>query len=220
MSEPINLLLVEDNENDAILLVRELRKAGFDLTVERVQTANEMQDALSNHDWDAIISDFKLPSFSAPKALEILKKSGKDLPFIIVSGTIGEETAVEIMRSGAHDYLMKGNLNRLAEALRREIRDARARDERRRARAALRESEQQLRLLFERSNDAIFVIDKQNGFYLNANKAAKKLSMGFLLASSSLVVSGSLLRFGNASMISARSSKDWYISGWSTKKLF
>ena len=176
MSEPINLLLVEDNENDAALLVRELRKAGFDVTVERVQTAKEMQISLSNHDWDAIISDYKLPSFSAPKALEILKKSGKDLPFIIVSGTIGEETAVEIMRSGAHDYLMKGNLNRLAEALRREVRDARGRDERRRARVALRESEQQLRLLFERSNDAIFVIDKQNGLYLNANKAAEKLS--------------------------------------------
>jgi PAS domain S-box-containing protein/putative nucleotidyltransferase with HDIG domain len=176
MSEPINLLLVEDNENDAVLLVHELRNAGFDVTVERVQTAKEMEVALSNRDWDAIISDFKLPSFSAPKALEVLRKSGKDLPFIVVSGTIGEETAVGIMRSGAHDYLMKGNLNRLAEALRREVRDARGREERQRAEVALRESEQQLRLLFERSNDAIFVIDKKNGFYLNANKAAEKLS--------------------------------------------
>jgi PAS domain S-box-containing protein len=176
MSEPINLLLVEDNENDAILVVHELRNAGFDVTMERVQTMQEMQISLSNHDWDAIISDFKLPSFSAPKALEILRKSGKDLPFIVVSGNIGEETAVEIMRAGAHDYLMKDNLNRLAEALRREIRDARERDERRRARVALRESEQQLRLLFERSSDAIFVIDKQNGLYLDANKAAEKLS--------------------------------------------
>ncbi len=177
MSESLSLLLVEDNEYDAILLVRELRNGGFDVTVERVQSAAEMQAALStNQAWDAIISDFKLPSFSAPKALEILRKSGKDLPFVVVSGTIGEETAVEIMRAGAHDYLMKGNLNRLAEALRREIRDARGREESRRAEIALRESEQQLRLLFERSSDAIFIIDKRNGAYLNANKAAEKLS--------------------------------------------
>lgn len=176
MGEPLNLLLVEDNEYDAVLLVHALRSAGFDVSMERVQTAEEMRAALAKHDWDAVISDFKLPSFSAPKALETLRKSGKDLPFIVVSGTIGEETAVEIMRSGAHDYLMKGNLNRLAEALRREIRDARGRVESRRAEVALRESEQQLRLLFERSNDAIFVVDKQNGLYLNANKAAEKLS--------------------------------------------
>src|SRR5512133_2183991 len=163
MSEPLNLLLVEDNELDANLLVRELRNAGFDVTVERVQSGQEMQAALSNRKWDAIISDFKLPSFSAPKALEILRSSRQDLPFIVVSGTIGEETAVEIMRAGAHDYLMKGNLNRLAEALRREVRDARGRQERRRAEESLRKSQQQLRLLFERSNDAIFVIEKQNG---------------------------------------------------------
>jgi PAS domain S-box-containing protein/putative nucleotidyltransferase with HDIG domain len=176
MSEHINLLLVEDNENDAILLVHDLRNAGFDVFVERVETAKEMQTALSQQAWDAIISDFNLPLFSAPKALEILRNSGIDLPFIVVSGTIGEETAVEIMRAGAHDYLMKGNLNRLAEALRREIRDARGREERQKAEGALQKSEQQLRLLFERSNDAIFIIDKQNGRYLNANKAAQNLS--------------------------------------------
>jgi CheY-like chemotaxis protein len=84
MSEPINLLLVEDNEYDAVLLVHALRSAGFDVTMERVQTAEEMQAALANHAWDAVISDFKLPSFSAPKALETLRKSGKDLPLIVV----------------------------------------------------------------------------------------------------------------------------------------
>lgn len=176
MGEPLNLLLIEDNELDATLLSYELRNSGFSVNLKRVETAKEMQAALAEAEWDAIVSDYKLPAFSAPKALETLKNSGKDLPFIVVSGTIGEETAVEIMRSGAHDYLMKGNLNRLAEVLRREIRDARGRRESQRAETALRESEQQLRLLFERSNDAIFVIEKQSGLYLRANRAAEKLT--------------------------------------------
>jgi PAS domain S-box-containing protein/putative nucleotidyltransferase with HDIG domain len=176
MSELINLLMVEDNEQDAILLVHGLQKAGFELNMERVQTAKEMRAALDARDWDAVISDYNLPAFSAPKALETLKQSGKDLPFIIVSGTIGEATAVEIMRSGAHDYLMKGNLNRLAEVLRREIKDARGRMESRRAEIALKESEEQLRLLFERSSDAIFITEKNTGRLLNANLAAEKLT--------------------------------------------
>jgi PAS domain S-box-containing protein len=176
MSEPINVLLVEDNELDATLLTYELRNGGFQVNLKRVETAREMGLALQEQEWDAVVSDYKLPAFSAPKALETLKKSDQDLPFIVVSGTIGEETAVEIMRSGAHDYLMKGNLNRLAEVLRREIRDARGRRESQRAETALRESEQQLRLLFERSNDAIFVIEKKTGLYLRANRAAEKLT--------------------------------------------
>ena len=176
MGELIRLLLVEDSEQDAILLAHDLRKAGFDLDMERVQTAPQMQAALSARQWDAVISDYNLPVFSAPRALEILKQSGNDLPFIIVSGTIGEATAVEIMRSGAHDFLMKGNLNRLAEVLRREIREARGRVESRRGAVALRESEQQLRLLFERSSDATFVIEKKTGRYLSANKAAEVLT--------------------------------------------
>ncbi|MCX6078818.1 MAG: PAS domain S-box protein [Chloroflexi bacterium] len=176
MSELINLLIVEDSEHDAILLAHDLRKAGFEINMLRVQTAQEMQTALAAENLDAVISDYNLPVFSAPRALEILRQSGKDLPFIVVSGTIGEATAVEIMRSGAHDYLMKGNLNRLAEVLRREIREARGRDDSRRAEIALKESEEQLRLLFERSSDAIFIIEKKTGRYLNANLAAEKLT--------------------------------------------
>ena len=176
MCEQINLLMVEDSEYDALLLVHELRKMGFEITLQRVQTAQEMQAALNIDNLDAVISDYNLPVFSAPRALEVLRKSGKDLPFIVVSGTIGEATAVEIMRSGAHDFLMKGNLNRLAEVLRREIREARGREESRRAEVALRESEQQLRLLFEQSSDAIFLIEKNSGRYLNANLAAEKFT--------------------------------------------
>jgi PAS domain S-box-containing protein len=176
MGESLNLLLVEDSETDARLLVYGLTQAGYDVNMQRVQTADEMRDALTQREWDAIISDYRLPTFNAPDALEVLRESGRDLPFLVVSGTIGEETAVEIMRSGAHDYLMKGNLNRLAEALRREIREARVREESRQGEVALRESEGRFRMLFERSNDAIFAVDKKSGRYLDANKAAEKLT--------------------------------------------
>lgn len=169
------MLLVEDSDLDAQLLAYELRQANFDVAMKRVETEEEMRCALAEAEWDAIISDFRLPAFSAPDALNTLHESGLDLPFIIVSGTIGEETAVQIMRSGAHDYLMKGNLNRLAEALRREIREARVRAERRQAEAALRESESRFRMLFERSTDAIFVVELRTGRYLDANRAAEQL---------------------------------------------
>ncbi len=175
-NESLRLLLVEDSETDAQLLVYELRLANFDVKMRRIETEDEMRLALTEEKWDAVISDFRLPSFSAPDALKTLHESGLDLPFIIVSGTIGEETAVQIMRSGAHDYLMKENLNRLAEVLRREIREARVRDEHRKAELALRESEERFRMLFERSSDAIFVVEKNSGRYLDANQSAEKLT--------------------------------------------
>ncbi len=170
------MLLVEDSDIDARLLVYDLQQAGFAVNMQRVQTEDEMRAALKHQHWDAVISDFHLPSFSASDALRVLRESGFDLPFIIVSGVIGEETAVQIMRAGAHDYLMKGNLNRLGEALRREMREARMREERRQGEVALRESEGRFRMLFERSSDAIFVVEKKTGRYLDANRAAEKLT--------------------------------------------
>lgn len=131
MNESLKLLLIEDSEDDAFLLLRDLRAAGFDVQCRRVQTEAEMAAALEGESWDAIISDFNLPSFNGSAALALARARGQDIPFLIVSGSLGEELAVEVMRAGAHDYLMKDNLRRLPEALRRELREARGRRERR-----------------------------------------------------------------------------------------
>jgi signal transduction histidine kinase len=123
--------MVEDSEDDTLLLMRKLRRAGYAPTFERVDTAEAMRAALAKQSWDVIIADYAMPKFSALAALELLKESELDLPFIVVSGTIGEEIAVALMRSGAHDYVMKNNLARLGPAIRREVDEARMRKERR-----------------------------------------------------------------------------------------
>ena len=132
MDEVLRILLVEDSEGDAALICRTLERAGRRVRWERVETAAEMRAALEGRDWDVVISDHKLPQFDAPSALRTLQETGRDLPFIVVSGTIGEAVAVEIMRAGAHDYLTKDNLARLAPAVDREVREARMRLDRRR----------------------------------------------------------------------------------------
>lgn len=159
MIKPIHVLLVEDDENDAILLIHELKKGEFDPDWKRVQSAVEMRAALEDSTWDAIISDFKLPSFSAIDALTLAKETGRDMPFILVSGTIGEETAVKLMRAGAHDYVSKEHLNRLPEALRRELDEAQVRAERRKAQEALRASEARYRMLAENMSDIVWLVD-------------------------------------------------------------
>src|ERR1039457_5040622 len=127
MGEPLKVLVVEDSEDDALLLLRELQRDGFEPKSQRVQTASEMRAALGSQSWDAIISDYSLPDFSAPAALEVLRESGADLPFIVTSGTVGEDIAVATMKAGAHDYLPKGNLRRIGQAIRREMREAEVR---------------------------------------------------------------------------------------------
>ena len=131
MGIPLQLLLVEDSANDALLLERELRRGGYDVTARRVQTADEMRAALAEQTWDAIISDYTLPHFDMPRALALLRETGVDLPFIIVSGTIGEESAVTAFRSGADDFMTKDKLTRLVPALERARREAQVRHERR-----------------------------------------------------------------------------------------
>lgn len=131
MNTRLRILLVEDSEDDAQLLLREIKRAGYDVEFERVETANVMQTALARQSWDVTICDYSLPQFGAQQALAVLKESGYDLPFIIVSGTIGEESAVSALKAGAHDFIVKGSLARLIPAIQREMKDAGVRHERR-----------------------------------------------------------------------------------------
>src|SRR5688500_15644195 len=123
MGQPLRVLLIEDSDFDATLLVRMFVKGGYDFEHERVETAEQLKAALER-EWVLIIADYNLPQFSAPDALALVQKTGRDIPFIIVSGAIGETTAVAAMKSGAHDYLMKGNLARLIPVTDRELREA------------------------------------------------------------------------------------------------
>ncbi len=148
MSKPLRVLIVEDSEDDALLTIRELERGGYETTCERVETAEDMTAALNKQAWDIIIADYSLPHFSAPEALELFRQSGLDLPFIVISGAVGEETAVATMKTGAHDYLMKGNLTRLVPAIERELHETEVRKERNQAEESLRQSEEKLRLIF------------------------------------------------------------------------
>jgi len=127
----LRVIIVEDSEDDLLLMLRALKKGGYEPIYTRVDTREGLQKALENVRWELIISDHAMPRFSAPEALEVLKESGRDLPFIIVSGTIGEDVAVKAMKAGAHDYIMKDNLSRLAPAVGRELREARLREQHR-----------------------------------------------------------------------------------------
>lgn len=155
----LRVLLIEDSEFDAVLLVNLLRQGGYAIAYRRVQSAAAMDEALAAQEWDLIISDHEMPGFSAPEALANLQRSGRDLPFLIVSGGIGEATAVAAMKAGASDYLIKGQLGRLVPAVERELREAANRRAKRQAEASLRESEQRYRLLWENSPDAVVLMD-------------------------------------------------------------
>ncbi|HMJ85252.1 MAG TPA: response regulator, partial [Vicinamibacterales bacterium] len=135
----VRLLVVEDSPADAELLIHELQSGGYEVAATRVETADALRSALQTDTWDVVISDYSLPKFSAPEALMVLRETGRDIPFIIVSGTIGEETAVESLRAGACDFLIKGRLARLIPAIERERREIELRRERTRERQALEE---------------------------------------------------------------------------------
>src|SRR6266480_3673617 len=140
MTSPLRVLLVEDSEADAELLARELKRAGFDVTWERVQSAARLERALERGPWDIIVGDNSMPGFSGTEALEIVRKRGLDIPFIFVSGTMGEDLAASALEAGAGDALAKGDLRRLVPVIRRELREAAERRTRRETEAALRAS--------------------------------------------------------------------------------
>lgn len=169
MKKPLRALLVEDFEDDALLVVRQLRDGGYDVKWERVETAEAMRAALDRQPWDIVICDYKMPHFNGLAALKLLQAGGLDLPFIIVSGTIGEELAVEAMKAGANDYLMKGGLARLVPAVERELREAVGRRERRLVGDALVASEARYRRLFESAKDGILILNAETGTVVDAN---------------------------------------------------
>ena len=175
MNKPLRCLIVEDSEDDALLVLRQLRGGGYDVTSERVETAEAMRAALDRQPWDIVIADYKMPHFSGLAALELLKASGKDVPFIIVSGTIGEDLAVAAMKAGAQDYIMKGNLPRLVPAVERELNEVVERRARKRAEMALQESEEKFRRLYESSQDAIMILEPPAWRFTAGNPAAMKM---------------------------------------------
>jgi PAS domain S-box-containing protein len=132
---PLRVLVVEDAAEASLLIAAELRRGGLDPVVEHVETADSLQAALDGHNWDVIICDYSMPELTGPVALALFLQSGLDIPFISVSGTVGEETVAEMMKAGAHDYVMKSNLTRLVPAVKRELRAAQERRDRRQAEA-------------------------------------------------------------------------------------
>jgi len=198
VARDVRLVIIEDVEDHALLIVRELQKGGFNVHYERVETGQELESALASGVWDAVISDYNLPGFTGMEALRIVQAKA-DLPFILVSGAIGEELAAELMKAGAHDYIKKGNLARLAPTLERELKDAAVRRERRQtadelarhrenleelvlertalleqANAALRESEAKFRTTFENAPVGIEILDF-NGRFLQWNELTLKI---------------------------------------------
>lgn len=157
MAKPLRALILEDSADDLALAVRELGLGGFDVTYENYQTAADLKAALERGPWDVILSDYSMPGFKAPSALEMLHESGLDIPFIIVSGAIGDESAAMIMKAGAHDYVNKGNLSRLVPAIERELREVGTRRAQREFEQALRESEARFRTLYSGITDAILI---------------------------------------------------------------
>ncbi len=160
MSRPLNILFLEDSEDDVLLIVRQLSKAGYVVTFRRVDNPNDYQTALRDPSWDIVISDYSLPGLNALSAIHTFRQAGPDVPFLVVSGAVGEETAVEVLKSGAHDVLVKSNLARLVPAVERELREAAERRARRKAEQSLAASEIKFRRIVETAHEGIWMLDQ------------------------------------------------------------
>ena len=162
--------MVEDSVDDTLLIVAELQRGGLDPVFERVETAAAMQAALEGRQWDLIICDYSMPQFDGPEALAIYQQTGVDIPFISVSGTVGEETVAEMMKAGAHDYVMKHNLARMVPAVKRELRAAQERRDRSQTEAA----SAYLASIIESCDDAI-IGKTLDGIVVSWNPGAERL---------------------------------------------
>jgi len=182
MKNKIRVLIIEDNADDSVLEIDEIKRGGFDIVYEQIETRAAMREALRNKSWDFIISDYSLPQFSGLDALEELKETGLDIPFVLISGTIGEDTAVAAMKAGAHDYIMKNNLSRLVPAFDRELKEAELRHQKRQADEALKSSMHSLKI-------QIAQYRMLNSQYLKLNKELKESLDQIQIMNSELILS-------------------------------
>lgn len=160
MEQPLRILLIEDSEDDAMLLLYELKKNGYKAIFERVETRRELEAALDTSAWDVITADYSMPSFDGLSALEVLQSRGIDIPFIVVSGKIGEELAAEAMRKGASDYVMKSNLKRLASSIERSMREAENKRLQRQAEEKLQLERKRLGAVTDHLSCALLLVDE------------------------------------------------------------
>jgi PAS domain S-box-containing protein len=169
--QSLRSLMVDDSESDVLLIIRELKKGGYNPYYERVETAAAMKKSLQEKQWDVILCDYKMPKFDASSAIALLKETNIDVPLIIISGTVGEETAVECMRLGAQDYIIKGNLFRLCPVIARELEESEVRNKQKQAESQrkavleeLHKSEEKYRTIIENIHEGYFEIDLAGNF--------------------------------------------------------
>lgn len=182
MKNAIRVLIIEDNDDDAQLEIDELKGGGYNIVFEQIETGEAMREALRDKKWDFIISDFSLPQFSGLDALAVLKQTGLDIPFILISGTIGEETAVNAMKAGAHDYIMKNNLKRLIPAFERELKEAKVRQ-------LKREADEELKASLEDLTNQNAIFQALNSEYLKLNEKLKESLDRIQKMNSELIIS-------------------------------
>jgi len=168
-NKSLRVLMIDDSEDDALLLIRALKKGGFNPVYERVATAAAMKKALKEKKWDIILCEYMMPRFNTPSAIYVLKEANIDVPLIVVSGSIGEETAIECMRFGAKDYIMKPDLSRLCPAITRALEEAEVKNKHKQAEELLNASEVRYRRLFESAKDGILILDCNTGIIVDVN---------------------------------------------------
>lgn len=174
MNRKLSILIIEDSEDDVALIMREIKKGEYDPVWKRVETEEEFLKALDSNNWDIIIADYNLPHYDGLQALELVKDKGIDIPFIIVSGAISEDSAINAMIKGAHDYIRKDNLKRLLPAIKRELEEAETRKAKREAEIKLIKSEEKFRKLAETTSAAILFYRGNKLIYVNP--MAEKMS--------------------------------------------